>query len=108
LPETPDFALLQRLRDALVDERVTEAELRTLTEQADALVRMLDAQVTGSERRLEQLSAEPDSSLTTVATELHRIARLRPKLTEARSLQIQVDARARELRTAWLLRPPTR
>jgi hypothetical protein len=108
LLQTPDYSLLQRLRDALVDERVTEAELRTLTEQADALVRMLDAQVAGSERRIEELSADPDSSLTNVAAELHRIATLRPKLTEARSLQIQVDERARELRTAWLLRPPTR
>jgi hypothetical protein len=104
MAETPDLALLERLRDVLRNQPVTETELRTLIEQADGLVRTLGAHMAGSERRLTELTADPDSSLAEIAGELHRVEGLRPRLEEARSLHTELETRARELRTSWLLR----
>jgi chromosome segregation ATPase len=104
MADTPDLALLERLRDVLRDRPVTEAELRTLTEQVDGLVRALGAQLASSERRVDELNADVESSLTEIAGELHRVESLRPRLQEARSLLVDLDTRARQLRTAWLLR----
>jgi hypothetical protein len=104
LAETPDLALLERLRAVVANRPVTETELRGLIDQADGLVRTLGAHMAGSERRLTELSADSDSSLTAIASELHRVEGLRPRLEEARSLLTDLEARARELRTAWLLR----
>jgi predicted RNase H-like nuclease (RuvC/YqgF family) len=102
--ETPDFALLERLRAVIAEQPATETELRTLTEEADGLVRALSAQMAGSEARLDELNADPESSFAEIAAELHRVELLRPKLEEARSLLKELETRARELRTAWLLR----
>jgi hypothetical protein len=99
----PDRALLERVREVLDDTPVTETELRSLTEQVDALARVLGAQLEGSERRLTTLADEPESSLTGIADELQRVETLRPRLLEARSLLHDLDERARELRTSWLL-----
>jgi chromosome segregation ATPase len=104
LAETPDLALLGRLREVLGNKPVTETELRTLTEQVDGLVRTLGAHIAGSEERLAELTEDPDSSLTDIATELQRVEALRPRLEEARSLLADLETRARELRTSWLLR----
>jgi chromosome segregation ATPase len=104
LAETPDLALLERLREVLGNEPVTETELRSLIEQADGLVRTLGAHIAGSEGRLTELTEDPDSSLTEIATELQRVDALRPRLEEARSLVADLETRARELRTSWLLR----
>jgi chromosome segregation ATPase len=102
--ETPDRVLLGRLRDVLADRPVTETELRDLIDQADGLVRTLGAHVAGSERRLDELADDADASLAEIATELHRVEGLRPRLEEARTLLTELESRARELRTAWLLR----
>jgi hypothetical protein len=102
--EPPDLLLLERLRDVVAQQPVTETELRGLIEQADGLVRTLGAHMAGSERRLNELSADPDSSLKEIATELHRVEGLRPRLDEARTLLADLEVRARELRTSWLLR----
>ena len=104
MAETPDLALLDRLRAVVANRPVTETELRGLIDQADGLVRTLGAHMAGSERRLTELSADVDSSLTEIASELHRVEGLRPRLEEARSLLAELETRARELRTAWLLR----
>jgi len=101
--ETPDLALLERLRDVLGDQPVTETELRVLIEQADGLVRTLGAHLDGSERRISELNEHEDSSLTEIAAELQRVEELRPRLEEARSLHADLELRARELRTSWLL-----
>ncbi len=61
MTETPDFALLERLRAVIAEEPTTEAQLRTLTEQADGLVRTLSAQMAGSEARLDELNANRSS-----------------------------------------------
>jgi hypothetical protein len=102
--ETPDRVLLERLREVLADQPVTETELRGLIDQADGLVRTLGAHVAGSERRLNELSDDPESSLQEIAGELHRVELLRPRLEEARHLHTGLQRRARELRTAWLIR----
>lgn len=103
MPTPPDTALVQRLRDVLADDPVTETELRELIEQADGLVRALDAHVAGSERRVAELAHDPDASLAEIAAELHRAAALRPRLEEARRLLAELERRAREWRTSWLL-----
>ena len=95
--------MLERVREVLADRPVTETELRLLSEQIDGLVRVLGAQLDGSEARLSELANEPASSLTGIADELHRVETLRPRLTEARTLLRDLEDRARELRTAWLL-----
>ena len=104
MAQTPDLVLLERLREVLADQPVTETELRTLIEQADGLVRTLGAHMAGSERRLSALTDDPDSSLTEIAAELHRVDGLRPRLDEARALLAELETRARELRTSWLIR----
>jgi hypothetical protein len=104
LAETPDLALLQRLRDVLADQPVTETELRELVDQTDGLVRALGAHIAASELRLTELNADPDSSLTEIAAELQRVEELRPRLEEATALQEELETRAREIRTSWLLR----
>ena len=100
---TPDLALLDRVRDVLADRPVTETELRALGEQIDGLVRVLGAQLDSSEARLTELANRPESSLTGIADELVRIEALRPRLEEARSLLTDLERRARELRTSWLI-----
>jgi anti-sigma factor ChrR (cupin superfamily) len=102
--EPPGPPLTARLREVLGDRPATESELRTLSEQADALARTLLAQLQASERRLSQLSGDPEASLTTIAAELRRVDSLRPELDEVRTLMGDLEDRARELRTAWLLR----
>jgi chromosome segregation ATPase len=87
----------------LASERVTETELRELIDRVGGLVRALHAQVTGSERRLSSLAADAEAPLTEMASELHRIETLRPQLDEARTLATELEARARELRTSWLV-----
>jgi hypothetical protein len=97
-------ALTARLREVLGDSPATESELRALAEEADAWVRALGAQIRASERRVEELSADPAASLAPIALELRRIESLRPELVEVASLHEELEQRARELRTGWLLR----
>jgi chromosome segregation ATPase len=101
--ETPDLALLDRLREVLDDRPVTETELRKLIDQTGGLVRTLGAHIDSSERRLTELADDAASSLDEMARELQRVERMRPRLAEARSLLAELHTRARELRTAWLL-----
>jgi hypothetical protein len=101
---TPDFALLERLREVVANRPVTETELRGLIDHADGLVRTLGAHMAGSEKRLTELAADPESSLTEIAAELQRVDALRPRLEEARALLADLEAHARELRTSWLIR----
>ena len=97
--------MLDRLREVVaLDEPVTEAELRALAEQSDALVRVSVARVHASERRLDELTSDPATSLSELAAELHRVESGRRELTEARSLQGALQERAHELRSNWLLR----
>jgi predicted RNase H-like nuclease (RuvC/YqgF family) len=101
--DLPDSRLLSRLRDALDEGRLTEAELRAVIEEADGWARSLRAQVEASERRLERLGADPESSLTELAQELRRVELLLPALREARTLLTRLEERARQVRTMRLL-----
>jgi chromosome segregation ATPase len=102
--ETLDSSLTARLREVLANGDTTEADLRELTEEVGTQVRLLRAQLRGSEQRLRALNADPGSPIAEIADELRRLELLRPRLREARELARQLDDRARELRTAWLLR----
>jgi hypothetical protein len=107
LPEPLEFALLNRLREVLADRPATEAELRTLTEQAEAWARTVNGQIESSERRLHRLNQNPASSLAQIAAELRRVEQLRPQLNEVRSLLEDLEDRARRVRTEWLLAQAT-
>jgi hypothetical protein len=102
--DTLDSALIARLREVLADEPSTESELRALSEQADAWARILEAQIQGSERRLDDLTADSATPLREIAAELRRVEKLSPARREMRFLLAELEARSRELRTAWLLR----
>src|SRR4029453_14465768 len=105
--EPLDFALIKRLREVLESRPATESELRTLSEQGDAWERALTGQIEASERRLRRLNANPASSLAQIASELRRVEKLRPQLNEVRSLLADLEERARQLRTEWLLSQAT-
>jgi len=107
MSEPLDFALIRRLREVLGSRRATEAELRTLTEQAEAWALTVSGQIQSSERRIRRLTANPASSLAQIAGELRRVENLRPQLNEVRSLLTGLESRARELRTEWLLSQAT-
>jgi chromosome segregation ATPase len=100
--ETLDAALKARLRAVLDHGSVTEAALRKLSEEGEACVRILDARLARSERRLERLSADGESSLASIASEVRLISELRPDLEELHELLAQLEAHARELRVSWL------
>jgi LPS sulfotransferase NodH len=99
-----ELTLTVRLREILADRPATETELRTLAEEADGWRRALQAQIRASERRVEELSADPAASLAPIASELQRIESLRPELIEVTSLHEELEQRARAMRTEWLLR----
>ena len=101
--ETLDSALTARLREILASGSVTETDLRELTDQGTGWARTLRGQIRASERRLYALNADPGSPISDIAEELRRIETLRPQLAELRSLLADLEARGRELRTAWLL-----
>ena len=107
MPEPLDFALIKRLREVLDDRPATESELRTLNEQADAWARTVSGQIESSERRIQRLEQNPASSLAQLASELRRVERLRPQLHEVRKLQAELEGRARQVRTEWLLSQAT-
>jgi hypothetical protein len=107
MPPSLDFALIKRLREVLDNRPATETELRTLTEQADAWARTITGQLESSERRLRRLNQNPASSLAQIASELRRVEQLRPQLHEVRSLLTDLEQRARQVRTEWLLSQAT-
>jgi hypothetical protein len=107
MPEPLDFALIKRLREVLDRRPATETELRTLKEQAEGWQRAVSGQLEASERRLRRLNANPASSLAQIASELRRVEKLRPQLDEVGSLLGDLENRARELRTEWLLSQAT-
>jgi chromosome segregation ATPase len=108
MSETLEFALIVRLREVLAGAPATEVELRSLSDQADAWARALEGQIEASEARLRELTVDAASPLAAIADELRRLERLRPELDDLRARTVELEARARELRTAWLLEPPPR
>jgi len=105
--EPLDFALIKRLREVLDSRPATETELRTLTEQAEAWALTVSGQLESSERRIRRLNQNPASSLAQIAAELRRVEQLRPQLNEVRTLLAELEQRARQVRTEWLLSQAT-
>jgi chromosome segregation ATPase len=105
--EPLDFALIRRLREVRDSRPATEAELRALAEQAEAWARTVGGQIDASERRIRRLSENPASSLAQIADELRRVEKLRPQLNEVQTLITDLESRARQLRTEWLLSQAT-
>ena len=97
-----DAELKERLRSVLEDERVTEAELRKLTEQGIACARLVGAQLVRAEETVAGLSADPESSLSDIAAALRAVNELRPDLDELHELLDELNGRAREVRRAWV------
>jgi chromosome segregation ATPase len=97
--------LKERLRAVLRDESVTEAELRKLSEEGRACELILGGQLQRSEQRLEGLSSDPNSSLAEIADALREVNELRPDLDELEALLGDLQARAREFRARWVVRP---
>lgn len=100
--QTLDSALKERLRAVLEGRRVTEAELRKLTEEGDACLLLVGAQLEKSEQRLAKLASDPTCSLADVAATLRQVNELRPDLAELETLVGDLKARAREFRASWL------
>jgi hypothetical protein len=101
-----DTALRERLRSVLDEpERpVTEAELRKLAEEGRAYTLILRAELGRLEQRLAEIDSDPAIPLTTVADGFRRVHDFRGHLEGLHDLLTALDARAREVRTSWLLR----
>jgi hypothetical protein len=102
MAETLDSALKEQVREVLGRRPVTEAELRKLAEEGRACALILHAQLDRRERRLAELTADPTSSLSEIATAFQRVNELRPQVEELDTLLDGLQSRAREVRAAWL------
>ena len=102
--ERLELALLARLREVVRNESASEGELRVLGEEAGSRVRALQREVEASERRLQRLDSDPESSIAEIATELRRLDELRAERTQLTALAAQLEERSRALRTEWLTR----
>jgi hypothetical protein len=103
LAERLDFTLTRRLRETVDRGGLTETDIRELTTKADGWARLLRAQIRRSEQRLGRLTADVESGVTELAGELRRLEILRPQLEQTESLALELETKAREIRTAWLL-----
>jgi hypothetical protein len=102
--ETLDSAVKARLRAVLDRAPVTETELRQLAEQGRACTLILGAQLERAEQRLARVTSDPASPLADIAEAFRTVNELRPDLEELEAMLADLDSRAREFRTAWLLR----
>ncbi len=102
LPEKLDLALVTRLREVVAGEVATEAELRTLDDEAGGWLRATQAQLQAAEDRLTKLNADRATPLAEIAAEMRRVETLSRERDEARRLLDGLERRTRELRTAWL------
>jgi transposase len=100
--ETLDSALKARVRAVLDRGPVTETQLRSLTEEGHACRLILTAQLEREEQRLDELSADPASSLIELADAYRTVTEIRPDLDELRSLLAELETRARSFRASWL------
>ena len=97
-----DTVYKERVRAVLGGRSVTEAELRRLFEEGQACALILRGQLEKSERVLDALSSDPESSFVELAAAIRRVNELRPELEDLEEIVGELDARAREFRTSWL------
>ncbi len=100
--DTLELALRRRLAEVVAGAGATEAELRSLAEQGDALVKGIEAAAEAGEARLAALASKPDASVAELASELRRVESLRAELDGLRPILSALFERARELRGGWL------
>jgi hypothetical protein len=100
--ETLDAALKVRLRALLDDRPVTETELRNLIEEGSACALILEGRLRRIEQRMTELSADPTSSLSDIATEIRAANEVRPDLDELCALLAKLSVLARTFRASWL------
>ena len=105
MTETLDSALKEQLRAVVANRPATEAELRKLSEEGQACALILGAQLERSEQRVEQLAADPTSSLADIAAALRSVNEVRPDLDELNELLAELERRAREFRARWVTTP---
>jgi hypothetical protein len=101
-----DTALRERLREVLAEPKrpVTEAELRKLSDDGRAYTLILRAELARLEQQLDTLDRDPGGSLGAIADAFRRVHEFRTHVDELEELLGALDARAREVRTSWLLR----
>jgi hypothetical protein len=97
-----DTALIAQLRAVVRGAPTTESELGTLWGEADGWRRALQAQIDGSERRLQGLADDAAPQLAEVTAELRRLDRLHPLLEDVTGLLTDLEQRARQLRATWI------
>ena len=102
LPEKLDLALVTRLREIVAGEVATEAELRSLDDEAGGWLRATQAQLHAAEDRLTKLNADRATPLAEIAAEMRRVETLTRERDDALRLIEGLERRTRELRTAWL------
>jgi chromosome segregation ATPase len=100
--ETLDSVLRERLRSVLDGRPATEAELRKLIEEGGACALLLRGQLERTERRLSELSADPETSLSELASALREAQAIRPQLDELDAILAELQERAREARRSWV------
>jgi hypothetical protein len=101
-PQKLDLALVTRLRQVVAGEVATEAELRSLDEEAEGWLRVTEAHLRAAEERLTTMNADPATPLAEIAAEVRRAEALARERDEAHGLIEGLERRTRELRTAWL------
>ena len=101
-----DTTLKERLRAVLdhPERRVTEAELRQLSEQGRACTLILGAELERHQQRLAELDRDPGSSLAAIADAFRQVSDFRSHLDELDGLLSALHQRAREVRTSWLIK----
>ena len=97
-----DSVLKERLRAVLDREPVTEGELRKLIEEGRACALLVRGQLESSERRLTELSGDPEAALADIAEALREVHVLRPSLDELQAMLGELQGRAREFRRSWV------
>jgi hypothetical protein len=103
--ETLDSALKERLRAVLDGQPVTEAVLRSLSEEGGACALILGARLEQHEQELAELGADPASPFVEIAAAYRNVNELRIDLDELHALLSELDDRARAFRASWLSRP---
>jgi hypothetical protein len=98
-----DTDLRKRLRDVLEDPQrpVTEAELRSLSDEGRACSLILGAELERLERRLAELDGDPSAPLGEIAPAFRRANEFRAHVDELEGLLAALERRAKEIRTAW-------
>ena len=100
-----DTPVKERIRKVLEDpERpVTEAELRKLSEEGRACTLILGGELERLEHRLAELDSDTDSSLSAIAEAFRHVHAFRVHVEELDDLLTALEARAKQVRTSWLL-----